>query len=160
MMKVSYRYGSAVVGALALLALIMIGGCSDEAKNDAARLEQELLDQGTETGAGDTVTIETTPPDEIPIDAQAVPQEKPAITGPSGPGFALQVASCESRDYAHYLVDKYVGRGYLTYLTTIELNGQTFFRVRLGPYETRAEAENLKLEIKDKYSVDAWIAAE
>ena len=159
-MKVRSRYGLGLAGVIAVLALIMISGCSDEAKDDAAKLEQELMDQGVESAVGDTAQAETTPQDETPMNAQAVPREEPDISGPSGAGYALQVASCESSDYARYLVDKYVGRGYLVYLTTFDQNGQTFFRVRLGPYETREEAENLKLEIKDKYSVDAWIAVE
>lgn len=159
-MKARFRYGFGLVGLISLLAVIMICGCSDEAKDDAARLEQELMDQGTESATGDTPQVDTTALTEIQMDAQAVPDEEPVISGPSGSGYALQVASCESRDYADYLVDKYVGRGYLTYMTTYDHNGQIYFRVRLGPFETQEEVESLKAEIEDKYSVDAWIAIE
>ena len=160
-MIIHFRNGVSLIVLVALVVSLMICGCSDEAKNEAAKLEQELSDQGTEVVSEDSTPTDSMTAVEADMDARAVPEEKTSvIAGPSGSGYAVQVASCESRDYADYLVDKYTGRGYLAYLTAFDHNGQTYFRVRLGPYETAEEAGDVKVMIKDKYSVEAWIGVE
>ena len=69
----------------------------------------------------------------------------------------MQVASCESRDYAESLVAKYKKRGFEPYITRFDYNGQTYYRVRLGPYDSRAAAEAARMELKDRYSINAWV---
>jgi cell division septation protein DedD len=143
------------------ISLAFLVGCSDEAKNDAARLEQELSGDSAKQAASDSIKApDTTAKMDSDLDAGAVPNEDKMAFGPTGSGYALQVASCESSDYAQYLLDRYIGRGYLAYVTPFNFNGQTYYRVRLGPYETREEATRIKAEVLDKYSVDAWIDVE
>ena len=42
-------------------------------------------------------------------------------------------------------------------MTTANVEGQTFYRVRLGVFESMSEAKAAKAEIKDRYSIEAWI---
>ncbi len=151
-----------LAGMLAMLVL----GCSRK-KEQAAKLEQEMM-QG-ETTAVDTSAVspaespeteatETTPAQEM--DATAIPaEEETAITPQTeeAAGYVLQLAACESLDYAQYLVEKFTKRGYSPYLTTATVNGQTYYRVRIGGFETLEEAKQLQAELADKYSIKGWI---
>ncbi len=138
-----------------LLSILLVFGCSKK-KEEAAELEQELLNQ-QDTAAE---TIES-PADTMPAlaDASAVPEEV-EYTPPSAPvgsGYTVQVAGCEDQAYAEYLIDTYTQRGYEPYLTSANVAGQTYYRVRIGSFETLAEAKVLKSQLADRFSIDAWI---
>jgi cell division septation protein DedD len=140
---------SILLGILTLLAL----GCSKK-KEEAAKLEQEMTQQETAVDTGiDTAAM--------PVDTSKGVKPKSDIgTTPKyeeKEGYAVQVAACESLDYAQYLLDKYSQRGYEPYLTTTTVDGQTYYRVRIGGIATLTEAKDLKDELQDKYSVQAWI---
>ena len=162
-----YRW---LVGLCVLALLAIMIGCSDEQKEEAAKLEQELIDQEQPAGEPAETTAEmpeevTTEPETPAMDAGAIPEEEAepewVPPAPSGSGYVVQIASCEDRDYAQYLVGKFTNRGYSPFVTTFNHEGQTYYRVRLGPVETLAEARDLKNEIVDKYSITAcWIDVE
>jgi cell division septation protein DedD len=148
----------AFLGILALLAM----SCSRK-KEEAARLEQEMMQEEAETAdaaaeAGLTPedTAEYAAPD---MDAAAIPSEEPQFVPQEeeAAGYVVQVAACESLEYAQYLVDKYTTRGYSPYLITATVDGQTYYRVRIGGLATLEGAKELKVELVDKYSVEAWI---
>ena len=142
-----------------LLVIAISVGCSKK-KEEAAKLEQEMMaqesaavDTGLDTAAMPVDTMEA-------IDVGAIPDEEEApftLPGEEKEGYAVQVAACESQDYAQYLVEKYTGRGYEPYLTKTTVEGQTYYRVRIGGIETLQAARELKHELLDKYSVQAWI---
>lgn len=145
----SYKYPL-----LILLLLLLTFGCSKK-KEEAAELEKEL------TGGQDTTTeVAVAPAETIPPTANvaAVPVEpEPAYQVPAGEGYTVQVAGCEDRTYAEYLVEKYAERGYEPYITSATVEGQTYYRVRIGSFETLGEAKALKEQIADRYSVAAWV---
>jgi cell division septation protein DedD len=147
----------ALIGVLALLAV----SCSRK-KEEAARLEREMMQQ--EETVDTTAEAELTPEDTAgyaptDMDARAIPREEPQFVPQEeeAAGYVVQVAACESMEYAQYLVEKYATRGYSPYLTTVTVNGQTYYRVRVGGLATLQEAKTLKAELVDKYSVKAWI---
>ena len=139
------------------LALLLVGGCSKK-QEEADKLEQEMLNEEI---AGDTEETDSMAlSEEETLDASAVPVEEepefvPAVV--EGEGYTVQVASCESLEYAQYLVDVYTGRGYEPYITQFDMEGQVYYRVRIGKFETESEAIALKNELADKYSIDAWV---
>ena len=114
-----------------------------------------LAQQDTATEVVETTTDTST----AVADIAAVPEEvEPELpSAPAGEGFTVQVAGCEDRAYAEFLVERYTDRGYEPYVATATIEGQTYYRVRLGAFETLAEAKTLKAQIADRYSVDAWI---
>ena len=149
----------ALIGAFALLAM----SCSRK-KEEAARLEQEMMQE--ETQAVDTAAEAALAPDDTAeyaareMDVGAIPREEEGefiLQQEEAEGYVVQVAACESLEYAHYLAEKYTGRGYSPYVTTISVEGQTYYRVRIGGLATLPEAQQLKAELVDKYSVKAWI---
>ncbi len=147
----------AFLGVFALLAV----SCSRK-KEEAARLEQEMMreaaaDTTAEPGLAFEDTAEYAAPD---LDAGAIPsEEKPKFVPQEeqAEGFVVQVAACESLEYAQYLVEKYTARGYSPYLTMANVGGQTYYRVRVGGFGTLQEAQKLQAELVDKFSVNAWI---
>ncbi|HUV30297.1 MAG TPA: SPOR domain-containing protein [Acidobacteriota bacterium] len=148
-----------VLMVLMVLLGLLIVGCSDK-KEEAERLEQEMreVEAGADTAALPAVD---TSAETAPADAYAVPKEQapePMMPQrPLGSGFTVQVASCEDEDYARYLVGVYGQRGYEPYVVEQTIEGQVYYRVRIGLFATSAEARALKEELKDRFSVEAWV---
>ncbi|MCK4858888.1 MAG: SPOR domain-containing protein [candidate division Zixibacteria bacterium] len=138
-----------------LVVLLLLGfGCSRK-QEEASQLEQEML--GGDDTTADMLAAESLPAD---MDAGAIPVEEELqveLQLTEAAGYFVQMAACESSEYARYLADKYVARGYEPYVTTTTVDGQTYYRVRIGGLETLQQAKELKAELADKYSIDAWI---
>lgn len=141
--------------------LLLIVGCSKK-KEEAAQLEQEVL-QGQEGTVTDSALIDSSEIVDsaaMAADASAIPEEEVAPDmprRPAGDGYTVQVAGCESEDYARHLVDLYTERGYEPYVSEFSYDGQVYYRVRIGLYESFGPAKQLQVELSDKYSVDGWI---
>jgi len=80
---------------------------------------------------------------------KSLPDVKPT---PSGP-LAVQVASTKDAAYAEELVKKLMQLGYAGFSTMAEIpNRGTWYRVKVGPYRTKAEAEQMRQKLtKDKF---------
>jgi cell division septation protein DedD len=150
---------------LAVCVLMLAIGCSKEKKEEAAKLEMELLEQeagDTMAGAGDTAM----PPDTAGMtsgqtDAQAVPEEsepvEPIPEAPAGGGYTVQVAATKDMEYARELIDLYTQRGYDPFVVTAQVGGETYHRIRIGSFENRADAKLLQAELVDRFSISAWV---
>ena len=148
---------------ICVMVLGLVVGCSDKQK-EADKLEQEMMQM--EGGADSsqemaTDTMASTPHEPV-AEPSAVPEEdEPEIDdlpmAPMSGGYTVQVASCENADYARYLVKKYRARGYEPFVMTADVGGVTYYRVRIGNVDTRGEADALKAELVDKYSLTPWL---
>lgn len=151
-----------IVLALAL-AVVVVTGCSDDKKEEAARLEQEMMqDTAAAQPEPDTsAAVVDTSPARQQVEATAVPEEEsPQRTmpaRPAGSGYAIQIAGCEDPAYAEHLVDVYQRRGYEPYVSTFTKDGQLFYRVRLGLYDSLAQAKTVQAELQDRFSIYPWI---
>lgn len=151
-----------LIVSLAAAGLLLLQGCSDKQK-EAERLEQEMRDlDAADSGALQDTAVDTDMTATADA-ATAIPEEptevKPAMPpAPAGVGYTVQVASCEDEDYARYLVDRFSGRGYEPFVTTITYNDQTYYRVRIGNFTSYSEAKALMNELVDKYSISGiWV---
>jgi len=149
---------------LVLLVGLIAAGCSDK-KKEAARLEQEMREM-EQRSADSAALVQDTIEDSLAAtagDVDAVPEEGTAermMPGrPAGSGYSVQVASCEDEGYARYLVDLYTERGFEPYVETYSGADQVYHRVRIGLFETRAEADQLKEQLNDSYSIDPWVSS-
>ncbi len=147
-----------------LLCVVFAVGCSKK-KEEAERLEQEMLDQ--EPALTDTAQAETLEPvdtawSEVMAAEESVEPSRPGdevlAQSDEPAGFVVQVAACPSLEYAYYLAELYETRGYETYLTSTLFQDQKFYRVRIGGYDTYEDAAAVQTEIRDRYSVSAWVA--
>ena len=146
---------------IGLLAALLFIGCA-ERQEEAEKLGQEVMEQEGETAdtlASDAQVIEEdSAAEEVTADASAVPEGTSSLTeAPAGEGYTVQVAACPEYDYTQHLLDLYRRRGYEPYAVKFVHEGQTFYRVRIGSFETAAEAAALKTELIDKYSIEAWV---
>ena len=152
-----------MLGLVLLVGLIAVG-CSDK-KKEAARLEQEMREM-EQRSADSAAMVQDTIEDSLAAtagDVDAVPDEGvPDLMMPSRPGgsgFTVQVASCEDVVYARYLVHLYQMRGFEPFVETYTGTDQVYHRVRIGLFETRAEADQLKEQLNDSYSIDPWVSS-
>ena len=69
---------------------------------------------------------------------------------PTGSGsLAVQVASLPKREDADRVVDKLVAKGFSAYVVSAEIPGKgTYYRVKVGSFETRDEANGALADIK------------
>ena len=139
------------------LSLFLTMSCSKK-QEDADKLEQEMMGNLEDTlvdtsQAIDTVEVAMGVVEEVPSEPTVDPMPK----RPAGSGFTVQVAACEDETYARYLVDLYTTRGYEPFVSEFSVDGQKYYRVRIGVFENSSEANSLKQELADKFSLATWI---
>jgi cell division septation protein DedD len=82
-----------------------------------------------------------------------VPKESAA----AGSGFVVQVAAVNNRGEADAIAKRLAGKGYPTFVTTPRGGGPKMFRVRIGKYQTRREAETIAARLQREDQFKPWI---
>ena len=72
-------------------------------------------------------------------------------------GPVVQVFSSSDRAQAERVVDRLTGGGERAFLSPVEVGGQTMYRVRIGPFGDRGEAEEVAERVRRQYRYDTWI---
>jgi DedD protein len=77
---------------------------------------------------------------------------KPADSGPKrgGPGWVFQVASLAERAKADEMAGNLKSKGFPAFVEAAEVNGKTYFRVRVGPRQERKDIDALAASVRDK----------
>jgi cell division septation protein DedD len=75
---------------------------------------------------------------------------------PRGNGFAIQVAALRDKAEAETLVKRLVGKGYAAFVMP-PASGQPNFRVRVGKFPERAEAERVASRLEREEQFKPWI---
>lgn len=75
---------------------------------------------------------------------------------PAAGAVVIQVFSGSDEGQANGLISRLRGDGYRAFLSPVEVDGRTLFRVRVGPYESRSAAETDAAEIKRRHRLDTW----
>ena len=145
------------------MTLVLALGCAQK-QEEATKLEQEILDQEQPVTDSMGAAVDAVPDSVEHMtatpDASAIPQEDTSFEQPPpvGAGYTVQVGACKNIEYSRHLVDTYTQRGYEPFLTSAVIDGETFYRVRIGSTEGYSEAKSLQDELTDKYSVaEIWI---
>ena len=112
------------------------------------------------------VQVQTSPATPI---AKATPQKPhtPAAAEPTdtkaetpvideGP-MVIQVFSSKDQLQADRLVDKLLVGGFPAFAISEDVEGNTVYRVRIGPYRARERAEDVAGLVKKSFKVDTWI---
>ncbi len=74
-------------------------------------------------------------------------------------GYAIQVAAFRERPAAMNLIHRLEKKGYPAYLLAVGTRGQEiWYRVRLGPYTTRTQAEDTARRLKAEERLGSYIA--
>ena len=81
----------------------------------------------------------------------------PASAEPGGPGFAIQVAALREKDEADVIVKRLAGKGYPAYVVAPAKGAPTVFRVRVGKYKERREADTVAARLQKEEQFKPWI---
>jgi cell division septation protein DedD len=94
--------------------------------------------------------------------AQAPPSEPPppadaALAEPSGAGFALQITALRERREAESVAKRLSAKGYAAYVLTPAGSAPSVYRVRVGKFKTRREAETMAAKLQKEEQFTPWI---
>lgn len=92
------------------------------------------------------------------LDAVARPAEPaPAAQPAAGAGWAVQVGSFGDRENAEALAERLRGRGYPVLTTQFRSGGQVLYRVRVGPFSQRPEAESQLARVQQQLGLNGRV---
>ena len=93
--------------------------------------------------------------------ASATQGSRPAAPAASGakPGYVVQLAATNSRSEADAMAKRLSAKGYDAYVQAPADNAPAIFRVRVGNYPTRSEAENAAAKLEKEGKFKPWVAA-
>jgi cell division septation protein DedD len=110
---------------------------------------------------------ETPPPPAVPKaaapapknDAAAAASVAPAVAAPApaGDGYAIQVAALREAGEADTIAKRLVSKGYGAYVLTPPDGRPNVFRVRVGTFKTRREAEAIASKLQKEEQFKPWI---
>lgn len=79
---------------------------------------------------------------------------EPAI--PKG-AFVIQVFSSPDKAQAESIRSKLTGGGQKAYLSPVDRGGRTMYRVRIGPFKSRGDAQTVADKVRKGYKLDTWV---
>jgi DedD protein len=86
------------------------------------------------------------------------PTSAPSVRAePAGPGYAIQLAALRQREEADVIARRLAGKGYAAYVLTPEAGAPAVFRVRVGKFKDRREAESVAARLKQEEQFNPWI---
>lgn len=97
-------------------------------------------------------TSRSTPPAAAP--APAIPA---AAGEPAGAGYAIQLTALSKRDEAESIAKRLTGKGYPAYVLSPETGAPAVFRVRVGKFKDRREAESVRARLQKEEQFNPWI---
>ena len=152
--------------ALILIAGLLATGCSKK-EEDIAAIEQEasqdeaaavmdsLLEEGAATDSTGQVmdeTAATTAAEPAEVDVVRTDEDYSGLDG-----YVVQIGSYAHYDFAEMMAEKYRNREFPAFVVSADIGGETFYRLRIGVYETKEEAEQVGEMLKDRYSAEYWV---
>jgi len=108
--------------------------------------------------AAKPATAATTPAASKPVATAPVAPPKPAVATPAAPaaagtGFAVQLGAFGNADEANRLRDRARAAGLRAFVDSVRTDKGVLSRVRVGPVLTRAEADQLKVQVASKLGI-------
>jgi cell division septation protein DedD len=76
---------------------------------------------------------------------------------PSGQGFAVQIAALNVRSEADAIAKRLSSKGYAAYVMTPANGTPSVFRVRVGKFTTRREAETIAAKLQKEEQFKPWV---
>ena len=113
------------------------------------------------------VAVSTAPPAVKPAPPPAAKPAQPAeaktapppAAGGTKSGYVVQLAALNSRSEADAMAKRLSAKGYEAYVQAPADNAPAIFRVRVGTYPTRSEAENAAARLEKEGKFKPWVAA-
>ena len=108
--------------------------------------------------AAKTATQTVTPPSTKPAAPRAAATSTPAASAqkPTGAGYVVQVVATRERAEAETIARRLTAKGYSAFVTT-PANGPTLFRVRVGTFADRRQADSAAARLKREEQFKPWV---
>jgi DedD protein len=141
---------------------------SQAAQAAAASLPDPAEERRNRRKARNAAAEEAAAPSPTPAPAPAAPAPAPAKASkaakssaatpaiPKG-AYVIQVFSSPDQTQAERIRGKLVGGGQKAYLSPIDRGGRTMYRVRIGPFKTRSDAQVVADKVRKGYKLDTWV---
>lgn len=84
-------------------------------------------------------------------------ESRPASSKSLQASYTVQVSALKNMDEASNLKSRLEGKGYKSYITTYETTNAKWFRVRVGQFNTKEEAEAVAKKLKAKENLASFI---
>jgi DedD protein len=109
--------------------------------------------------AGKPAVAKAEPPKAVvaPAAAKAASASAAAAGEATGNGFVVQVAAVNDRREAETIATRLAGKGYPSFVTTPPRGAARMFRVRIGKYPTRRDAEAVAARLQKEDQFKPWI---
>ena len=107
-----------------------------------------------------TTAPSTAPAAKPPASKSATPAAAASVVKsaePAGTGFAVQVAALREPDEAEAIVKRLAGKGYPAYVVTPVKGEPAVYRVRVGKFKERREADTVAARLQKEEQFKPWI---
>ena len=92
------------------------------------------------------------PPAKEPVPASAIP-----VAAPAGQGYAVQIAALNVASEAEAIARRLTSKGYAAYVTSPASGTPQVYRVRVGKFGTRREAETVAAKLQKEEQFKPWV---
>jgi DedD protein len=99
----------------------------------------------------------TTKPESKTETPRAAAAERAAAPEPGGQGFAVQIAALNVRSEADAIARRLSSKGYAAYVITPANGTPSVYRVRVGKFPTRREAESVAAKLQKEEQFKPWV---
>jgi cell division septation protein DedD len=96
-------------------------------------------------------------PAAVVVPAVSQPAASPLPAAPAGDGYAIQVAALREPHEADTIAKRLVSKGYGAYVVTPADGTPNVYRVRVGKFKTRREAETVASKLQKEEQFKPWI---
>lgn len=129
---------------------------------------------GTTLAKPDTRVVATPPDRAARVAAKSTQAAEPAAaqvtanpiahsvdSAKSSKKWSVQISAAPAKDIADTLMHRLKANGYDGYVVPVEVNGKTYFRVRVGPFDGREGAESARQSLAQRESYrDAYLTGD
>jgi len=132
----------------------------DAARPDPAAERLERRNKRRAKAAAAAALAETAPalkPAPKPAPERVSRTPEPAAPKVPKGSVVIQVFSSADKTQADRIRGQLAGGGYQAYLSPVEKAGHTMYRVRIGPFSSRDDAQKTAEKVRKGYKLDTWV---
>jgi DedD protein len=136
------------------------GGETEEAADPDPDLPEGRRRRGRDRDAaagenGEEIAEAATPaPTPAPPRPSATTTPEPRVAAGQ---MVIQVFSSPELDQAEKVRDRLIRGGHKAYLSPVQVSGRTMHRVRIGPFDSRGDAQKVAEQVRKDYKLDTWV---
>jgi DedD protein len=108
---------------------------AEESETDSSASSDSASSDETDSGASES--------------AAAAPARSPAL---HGKGYNIVIDAAMDRGAANKMASRLLGLGYIAHISPTQINGQTWYRVQVGPYPTADDARAAQAQLRAAYT--------